>query len=141
MVAAMALAMTRTARRLRCAPGHRGLLAAVIVAGGVGGQTWTARAQQTTTELRFELFTPRYARPSSGANDENSGIYFVPTVGARVFPKHPNHGLLADYEWLGVGIHKAQGPRFSLWHLGYGYRFLAREAGGRRLLLTPHASL
>lgn len=118
---------------------RRALRIATLFATLLGSQS--ASAQGTTTELRFELFNPTYVRPSSGANDENSGFYFVPTLGARVFPKQPNHGLLVDYEWLGAGINKEQGPRYHLWHLGYGYRFLAREAGNRRLLLTPHASL
>ena len=47
---ALVLAMTRTARHLGCSPRLGGLLAAVVVAGGIGGQACTARAEEGTAE-------------------------------------------------------------------------------------------
>ena len=99
-----------------------------------------ARADQTTAELRIELFRPAFGWTSGSEGQGARQLYVVPAFGVRVFPTQLNHGALVDFEWIDFGL-STFGNNLAVAHLGYAYRFLVHPEGRARLLLTPHASL
>jgi len=109
-------------------------------------------SKKTSAELRITIISPsgRWgkvdARTDRITTHSERSLYYGPGLGARIYIRQPNHGLLVDFDYRldtdidSINTDSPWKTDFVVGRVGYAFRFFRHANPKMTWSFTPHAS-